>query len=64
MSYSHKAWVHIQGSPGQICGGQSGIGRNFSPSTSVFSCHIHSNTAPYTFIAQVDTHTQKGRIIE
>jgi hypothetical protein len=37
-----EAWVRSRVIPCWICGGQSGTGTGFSPSTSVFPCQFHS----------------------
>jgi hypothetical protein len=49
-SLTAEARVRSHSIPCGICGGQSGSGTMFSPSTSVFPCQYHSTNAPYSFI--------------
>jgi hypothetical protein len=42
--------VHTRFNPCGMCGGQSGTGADFSPTTSVFTCQYHSTVALHTHI--------------
>jgi hypothetical protein len=45
-----EARVRARVDPCGICGGQSGTGAGFSPSSSVFPCQYHSTIAPYSSV--------------
>jgi hypothetical protein len=45
-----EARVRARVSPCGICGGQSGTGAGFSPSSWVFPCQYQSTIAPYSSV--------------
>jgi hypothetical protein len=47
---SVEDWVCTHVSPSLICGGQTGTGTGFSPSSSIFSCQYHTTIALYSSI--------------
>jgi hypothetical protein len=53
-SRSVTAEARIRDSACGTCGGRSGSGTGFSPSSSVFPCQYHSTVALHTHISSVD----------
>jgi len=58
--------VRFPFNPCGICGGQIDIVADFSPSVSVFFCHYHSSSAPYSSICcslQKDKRAKPGNLV-
>jgi hypothetical protein len=55
-----EARVRSRVSPCVICGGQSGTGKGFSPTASVFPCQLHCTVAPLFEKTETTNHLHHG----
>jgi len=56
LAFDHGDLDSIQSQSMWICDGQSGLGTDLFPSTSVFPCQDLSTNAPYAFIIYFQHH--------